>query len=487
MVCSVSEPRPARLRRGAIGPVGLAALAIGVLSPALGLYALWPPMQAQAGPVAPLIYLCAMLVALPTACSYAVLNSSAPSAGAGSTWLWQAWSPAAGYLLGLVMVTYLTIGAIAQPLLFGLFVQDLLASFGMTATGRMPMFLSIAASTGLVMLATRRGVETSIRIAVVLMLIESAVVVALALTVLYVLAQVPGGIHFGPFNPHHATGGVAGFWAALIIGVLAFAGFDVVSTAAEEADAPRRQIPLATLLTVLGIGAFWIATSWVYTLSAPPALVASYTHQGVTAVTPIARLYWGAGSILIILTAFTGIIAIYNSSLIAASRLIFALARHRLLPSPLARLHPVHRVPTSSLRLLLLVVCVASTITILVSGNGVDGFVWWSNAMVFFLTLTFAGVNLANMLYFMRVSPHRFRWHLNVAVPLLGLAANGYLLYEAFFRTLLIADAGAGRTVIYFCVAVLLLWCCCVVAVLVFAPQRLRGAPPVHADREGDT
>ncbi len=78
-----------RLKRGAIGPIGLAALAIGILSPALGLYALWPPIQALTGPIAPLVYLCAMFMALPTAISYAVLNSEAqpreaPRRGYGS-------------------------------------------------------------------------------------------------------------------------------------------------------------------------------------------------------------------------------------------------------------------------------------------------------------------------------------------------------------------------------------------------------------------
>ena len=280
----------ARLKKGAIGPIGLAALAIGILSPALGLYALWPPIQAQTGPIAPLVYLCAMLVALPTAISYAVLNAEAPSAGAGSTWLWRALSPSAGYLLGLTMTTYLVMGAIAQPLLFGLFAQDLMTFVGWPVGGRTVMIASIIVATAPVVLITRRGADTSVRTAVVLMLIESAIVVALSITILYVKGSQPGGVQFEPFNPMQATGGAVGFWGALVIGVLGFAGFDVVSTAAEEADAPRRQIPVATLLTVLGVGVFWILNSWVYTLAVSPAVVQEYTTQGMTAVTPMARL-----------------------------------------------------------------------------------------------------------------------------------------------------------------------------------------------------
>src|ERR1700730_915793 len=88
-----------RLKSGQISPLGLGALAIGVMSPALGLFALWGPMEAAAGPISPLVFLGAASLALPTAISYAVLNREAPSAGAASTWLWRAVSPPVGYLI----------------------------------------------------------------------------------------------------------------------------------------------------------------------------------------------------------------------------------------------------------------------------------------------------------------------------------------------------------------------------------------------------
>ncbi|MGH8219799.1 MAG: hypothetical protein ACREUT_14740 [Steroidobacteraceae bacterium] len=43
-----------RLKANVIGPWGLAALVIGVTSPAIGLFATWGPIQATAGPVAPI-------------------------------------------------------------------------------------------------------------------------------------------------------------------------------------------------------------------------------------------------------------------------------------------------------------------------------------------------------------------------------------------------------------------------------------------------
>jgi amino acid transporter len=358
-----------------------------------------------------------------------------------------------------------------------------MAFAGIPLAGRQTMLVSLFAITGIVVWSTRKGVDTSVRTAVILMIIESSVVVALALTILAVKLPQSSGMLFGPFNLRQASGGLGGFWRALIMGVLAFAGFDVVSTAAEETLAPHRQIPRATLLTVLGTGTFWVLCSWIYTLAVPPAAVEQYTHQGMTAVTPLARIYWGGGSLLIVLTALTGVIAIFISSVLATSRLIFALARHGLLPHRCADLHPIHRVPSNAMRLVFLIVVLCNVITIAVTSNGVAGFVWWSNTMVFFLTLTFAGVNLANFLYFRRVVAQRFRWHLNLLVPALGLGANICLLYEAFFRTLLISNSGAARSAVIFCLAVLCVWCACALIVRRIAPHRLRGAPPIAVSR----
>lgn len=107
------------------------------------------------------------------------------------------------------------------------------------------------------------------------------------------MAGHPGGVNLGPFNPSHATHGLSGFWAAIILGMLAFSGFDVVATAAEEAQAPREHMPRVLILAVIGVALFWAANAWVLT--------------GLTAITPVARAYWGWGNVLVIATAFTGL------------------------------------------------------------------------------------------------------------------------------------------------------------------------------------
>ena len=397
----MSTPTPARLRANTIGPWGLAALAIGITSPAMGLYGQWGPMQVAAGPITPLIFIAAMILILPTAISYALLNRHAPSSGSASTWLWITISPALGFLSGLAMLTYFAMATIAQPLIFALFFRDLLALTGHRFPDMAVMIVGVVLATIPVAIVGLRGAESSIRTTVLLMIIETFVVLALSGTIILVQSAQPGAINFSPFDPRLASG-VSGFWQAMILGTLGFCGFDVISTAAEEARAPREYLPRAIMLTVFGITIFWAINAWVFTLAVPSADVAAYTASGLTAVTPLAQRYWGAGSLVIILTAFTGITAVYISCMQGTSRLMFVLARHRLLPSWLGALSGTSRVPRNAISTLLVATVLLDIASLLILKNGLDGFIWWANGLVFFATLTFLAVNVANIAFFWR-------------------------------------------------------------------------------------
>jgi len=474
--------KPKRLKAGQISPIGLAALAIGIMSPACGLFALWGPMQTATGPISPLVFIAAALLALPTAVSYAMLNSEAPSAGAASTWLWRAVSPSAGYLVGLTMATYFLLAALAQPVLLGLFFRDFLQFCGFEARSIWVLLIAILLFTLPVMWTTHRGAEASTRLAVTLMVIESAVVVALSATILYVKGGVPGAINLAPFNPTGATHGFNGFWTAMLLGILAFCGFDVVSTAAEETNAPREHLPKAIILTIVGITIFWALNAWVFTLGIPHSQVVKYSEQGLTAVTPMARQFWGAGNILVILTAITGISAVYITGALGASRIIFALARHGLLPRPLARLDASGRVPRESLHAVFALVLIGNIAAVLLlHGNGLAAFTWWANAMVFFATLTFTAVNLANILYFRRIARARFQVLRNLLVPAIGALLTLYVMYESFFVALWSADFASGKSVVGFCVLLFALYIAIVWLMGRRAPERLEGPAPVEA------
>ena len=327
-----------------------------------------------------------------------------------------------------------------------------------------------------------KGAEASVKTTIRLMLIETFVVLALSATILWIKAGEAGAVNFGPFHPAHATHGLSGFWAAIILGMLAFSGFDVVVTAAEEAQAPRTHLPRVLIVAVTGVALFWAANAWVLTLSAPLAQVVEYNTEGLTAITPIARAYWGWGNVLIVATAFTGLTAIYIASVQGASRLIFALARHGLLPARFARLKGEKRVPRTAV-LFVVSSCVSmGLLSLAILHNGLDSFIWWSNALVFFAALTYVGVNVANLVYFRRIAPANFNIARNLLVPIAGILLNLYLIYAAFFSALWAAPFRTGRSVVIVCVTLFALLLLSVICVRLFRGDLLMGPAPVGVD-----
>ena len=471
---------PPRLKPDVIGPLGMAALVIGITSPAIGLYALWGPMQAAAGPVAPLVFLAALVINLPTVLSYASLNRHAPSAGAAAAWLWTTIGPATGLAAGMVMTTYFIMGAITVPLMFGLFFRDLLDWAHIPLPGMAALAVGLLLHSAITAWICLRGAEASIKTTIRLMLIEAGVVLALSATILWVKAGQPGGINLGPFMPSHASQGMAGFWTAVLLGMLAFSGFDAVVTATEEAKAPREHVPRVLIGGIIAVALFWAFNSWVLTLSTPPDKVVEYNSQGLSAITPVARAYWGRGELIVIATAFTGLTAIYIGMVQGASRLVFALARHKLMPAPFATLHGDRRVPSAAV-LAVVGVCVAvGLVSLALLRNGVDAFVWWSNALVFFAALTYIGVNVANLLYFRRILPEHFGIVRNGVIPVLGVAMNLYLIYAAFFSSLWTAPFRTGRSVVIVCVALFAAQLVVVGWVKLRRPDLLKGAAPIE-------
>lgn len=477
-----AEARAVSLRANTVGLVGLATLGAVMMSPALGIYGTWGPMASIVGLPTPLVFFGALVVSLPTAISYALVNREFPSAGSAFTWAWKTTSPTVGTWVGLMMTLYYTVAVILQPILFGLFFNSLLQFLGMPDPNLWTWALGVAVVTVFVVFLTYRGIELSTRSAVMFILVEMLVVVALSLTIAG-KAIAHHYFSFAPFNPAHVTGGGSAFWAAMILGILSFTGYDVISTVAEEAHAPRRLLPKATLIATLGVGIFWAVNSWMFSISVPVTEVQKLTASGLTPAVPIAEQYWGWGQIFVILTAMTAATAVYVATVVGASRALYAMARQGTLPAPLAKLHPKYRVPWNAMHVvfagsLLGVIAVTAML-----GNALDAFVWWAGPVVFFALITYLFVNLANIVYFTRFARQKFNWFLNFLIPVIGIVLDGYLIYKSFFQALWSAGFRSGQSIILLSVILAVLGAGYVAYLKVSAPRRL--AEPVAAFDEG--
>ncbi|HYF94116.1 MAG TPA: APC family permease [Symbiobacteriaceae bacterium] len=147
------------------------------------------------------------------------------------------------------------------------------------------------------------------------------------------------------YSNFSSNGTVVPFLKTLPYVVIAFCGFEIVTTMAEESVHPERDIPkaligAATFLTIL-FGAFstvafglvpW--TEWgLYTSTTAPLLSLGAAVLG------------GFGIIWLSIQSYTGSLSTINGGVIGQVRMLYAMAREGWFPKSFTRVHPKYRVP----------------------------------------------------------------------------------------------------------------------------------------------
>jgi len=146
------------------------------------------------------------------------------------------------------------------------------------------------------------------------------------------------------------------------------------------------------------------------------------------------------------------------------------------------RLVGERRVPRNAVLGVLVCAVVVDLLTLMVLRNGLDTFNWWSFALVFFATLTFMAVNVANAVYFFRFARQDFNLFSNLLVPMVGFFVNAYLLYAAFFFALWSSDLPTGRSVVVGCLVILAVEVAAALYMRWFSPGLFRQDAPINAD-----
>ncbi len=444
------------LRAGSVGLIGATVVGVAMLSPAMAIYLVFGPNVLYAGKAAPLVFCLALAATLPTALSYALVARELPSSGSAYAWATSAINARVGAWVGWITAVYYTTNVVLQPITFGLFSRDLLDEARLPS-GFGGWLIGALLSTAVAGFIVYRGIQPSTHGALAFLFVEMTVVSALALTVVWVVGR-RGGLDIKPFLPSSSPQGT-GIFQALVFALLAFCGFDVVSTVAEEAKAPRTLIPKATILALLVFGAFVIGNTWAFTFSKPVEAIAADVERGVLPITLIAEQYWGRGHFLIVLTGLSATMGVYLAVTVGASRVLFAMGRDGLLASGYGSVHTITQAPSNALHLVFGVGLAGAVVGVLLLG-AYPAYLWWGAASVFFAMLTFLAANVTNFLYYYRFRRERFHPFWNGVVPGIGGAIDLYVLYKSFFRELLSQDWKHGKSVVVVSVgvAVLALW-----------------------------
>ncbi len=343
-----------------LGPFGLVALGIGCIIGA-GLFSLTGIAAAEnAGPAVTLSYIIAAIGCGFAGLCYSELASMIPVAGSAYTYAYATMGELVAWIIGWDLVLEYAVGASTVATSWSAYLNSLLHDFGLGLPPRLiaSPFETVTLADGshvaglvnvpaifiicAVSLLLMRGISESARVNAVIVVVKVLIVIAVVgFGVSYVNTA-----NYHPFIPANTgTFGHYGFSGVMrAAGTIFFAyiGFDAVSTAAQEARNPQRDMPIGILGSLAICTVLYVAFSLVLTGlvnyhdmvgdAAPVATAINHTPF------PWLRLLVKFG----IICGFTSVILVL---LLGQSRVFYSMSRDGLLPRFFSDVHPTWRTP----------------------------------------------------------------------------------------------------------------------------------------------
>jgi APA family basic amino acid/polyamine antiporter len=252
---------------------------------------------------------------------------------------------------------------------------------------------------------------------------NSAIVAIKVAVVLFVIGL---GIHYIDFsNWGHdwstfAPMGFAGVGAGAAYVFFAYIGFDAVSTTAQEAKNPQRDLPIGIIASLLICTILYISVAGVLT---------GMVHwQDVNIEAPIARAFLDRGlttaSHIVTLGALAGLTSVMLVMLLGQTRVLYSMANDGLLPKKFfAAIHPKFRTPYKNTMLVGLLAAIVGSVTPIDDiGKMVN-----IGTLLAFVIVCIAVMILRNTNPG-QARPFRTPWV--PVVPILGILFNGYMMYK---------------------------------------------------------
>jgi amino acid transporter len=364
--------------------------------------------------------LIAMVAMLFTAISYGRMARVYPSAGSAFTYVGKTINPVLGYITGWSMVMDYMI----NPMICIIWVSQQAHVFAPAIPYGAWATLMAILFTGLNVQGIRTSARANTGLAAAMAVV---IVIFFACAARFIFGHPHDGLSFFtmPFyDPvRFQVGNVLG---GTSIAVLTYIGFDGISTLSEEAENPRRNILLATVLTCVVIGflsAFEVyAAQLVWPASQP-------FPDETTAFVYVAGRTWPP---LFAIVGFTLVVANFGSGMgaqIGAARLLFGMGRSKALPAFFASIDPKRRVPRNSV----IFVGVISLI-----GAFLLDFDLGAEMLNFGALIAFMGVNAAALIHYYVRQPEKKLS--NLIPPAVGFAVC-FLLWVNLSRTAQIAGS----------------------------------------------
>ena len=323
-----------------------AAMSIGIGTMiCAGIFVLPGIAAAKAGPIVVLAFALCGLVAVLIALCMSELATGMPLAGGGYLFVVRSFGPMMGSVMGGCLWLSLIFASAFYMVGFGYYVADLLpishVVLALTMTGMLTALNYIGAK--------ETGSTQNIIVAGLLII----------LTLFFVRAVFSVDIdNLRPLIPPEI--GVAGFFVVTPILFVTFMGFAEIAAVSEEIKNPARNLPLAIVGSVIVVTVVYCA---IEVCVVGLRRYSDPTMLNETVLMDMAHMLMGkTGYSLILLGGIFATVSSANASIMAASRISFAMGRDGLMPDWFNQIHTRFRTPyrsilvTSGLTMILLVI-----------------------------------------------------------------------------------------------------------------------------------
>ncbi len=252
---------------------------------------------------------------------------------------------------------------------------------------------------------------------------NSAIVVLKVSVVLFVLVLGSQYIHTANWGHEWSTFapyGFSGIGTAAAYIFFAYIGFDAVSTTAQEAKNPQRDLPIAIIASLAVCTLLYIGVAAILTGMVP--------WRDVNIEAPIARAFldrnlnWASD--IITAGALAGLTSVMLVMLLGQTRVLYAMAKDGLLPGKFfAAVHPKFRTPYKNTILVGLLAAIVGSITPI---DDIGKMVNIGTLLAFVIVC----VAIMVLRHTNPNQPRPFRTPLMPLVPILGVLFNGYMMYK---------------------------------------------------------
>lgn len=362
-----------------LGPGALIALGVGVIIGA-GLFSVTGIIAGQhTGPSIVISFAIAAACCALAGLCYAEFASMLPVAGSAYTYSYFTMGELVAWIIGWDLVLEYTVACVAVSISWSRYFCVMLEDLGCA----LPIEWTVCPSLGgvfnvpaaalvvVLSLILMRGTKGSSRFNDCMVVLKIAVILAfIFIGFKYVRSE-----NLTPFIPEN-TGvfgeyGWSGILRGAAIAFFAYIGFDAVSTAAQEAKNPRRNMPIGILGSLIVCSILYMTFSFIMTgvvhyteyngvnSIAPAAIAVDYMGTVVNGVVHPEYLWLKPGIIIAILLGFASVVLVM---LLGQSRVFFSMSRDGLLPPLFSHLHKRYHTPARSNLLFMVIIGLLSGI-----------------------------------------------------------------------------------------------------------------------------